>query len=124
VDDDPAMRKLVCAVIRRCGFEVWAAGSGLHALQIQQIRRIDLLVTDVVLPGISGPELAEQLAALQPGLKVLFISGYERSRIVRQYVLEEGLALLTKPFRVAELQTRVRDLLKPVVKPMTSGVQR
>jgi CheY-like chemotaxis protein len=123
VDDEPEVRKLLCAVIRRCGYEVWAAGSGLHALHFQQIRLIDLLITDVVLPGMSGPVLAEQFATVQPGLKVLYISGYERSRIVQQYVLEEGRPLLTKPFDVAELEARVRDLLKPAVKCAVCGVQ-
>jgi two-component system cell cycle sensor histidine kinase/response regulator CckA len=114
VDDEPEVRKLVCAMASQLGYNALAAGSGLHALATHQLfRPIDLLITDVVMEGMSGPALAERLTNLQPGLKVLYISGYGHSRVVRKYVVEAGHALLAKPFGARELEARLREMLAP-----------
>jgi len=120
VDDEPEVRKLVGAMVTQFGHNAITADSGEHALTMVKKRNttVDLLVTDVVAPGMSGPMLADKLAALQPGLKVLYISGYDNTYVVQKYVVEKGHALLTKPFTVKELEAKMHDLLFPAV---TSG---
>ncbi len=115
VDDEPEVRKLVSAMVGQFGYTVLTADSGEHALTVYSHHKepIDLLITDVVAPGMSGPMLADQLAALQPGLKVLFISGYDHTQVVQKYVVEKGHALLTKPFTAAQMQKKVEEMLKP-----------
>jgi two-component system cell cycle sensor histidine kinase/response regulator CckA len=113
VDDEPEIRKLVSAMVRQFGYEVMTADSGEHALTLYKNHKgpIALLITDVVAPGMSGPMLADKLTAIQPELKVLYISGYDNTHVVQKYVVERGHALLAKPFTVAELQTKMQQLL-------------
>src|SRR5882672_868122 len=104
VDDEPEIRKLVGAMVSQFGYTVLTADSGEHALTLCKNQGpLELLITDVVAPGMSGPMLADKLTALQPDLKVLYISGYDNTHIVQKYVVEKGHALLTKPFTVKEL---------------------
>ena len=93
------------------------ADSGDHALTIYKNHKapIELLITDVVAPGMSGPMLADKLCAVQPDLKVLYISGYDNTHVVQKYVVERGHALLSKPFTMEELQSKVTELLQPAV---------
>ena len=95
------------------GYEALTADSGEHALTLYHHlhRPIDLLITDVVAPGMSGPMLADKLSVEQPGLKVLFISGYDNTQVVQKYVVEKGHALLTKPFNLMQLKDRVAELI-------------
>jgi two-component system cell cycle sensor histidine kinase/response regulator CckA len=118
VDDEPEVRKLVGAMVTQFGHHAITADSGEHALTVfkKHGAPIDLLVTDVVAPGMSGPMLADKLSALQPDLKVLYISGYDNTHVVQKYVVEKGHALLTKPFTVKELEAKMHDLLYPVVR--------
>jgi CheY-like chemotaxis protein len=112
VDDEPEIRKLVGAMVGQFGYSVLTADSGEHALTLYRKHGpIDLLITDVVAPGMSGPMLADKLAEQQPGLRVLFISGYDNTHVVQKYVVEKGHALLAKPFTVAELRTKMTELL-------------
>ena len=112
VDDEPEIRKLVSAMVGGTGFQVLTADSGEHALTLYKKNRpIALLITDVVAPGMSGPMLADRLTALQPGLKVLYISGYDSTHVVQKYVVEKGHALLTKPFTLEEMKQKVSELL-------------
>ena len=73
--------------------------------------RIDLLFTDVVLPGKSGRVLADMASELRPGLKILFTTGYSRNAIVHQGRLDAGVQLITKPFTFEQLAARIRDVL-------------
>lgn len=112
VDDEPEVRKLVGAMVSNFGYSVLTADSGEHALTLYKNHGpIELLITDVIAPGMSGPMLADKLTELQPDLKVLYISGYDNTHVVQKYVVEKGHALLSKPFTVNELQTKVRELL-------------
>ena len=112
VDDEPEIRKLVGAMVGQFGYNVLTADSGEHALTLYRNHGpIELLITDVVAPGMSGPMLADKLIAQQPGLRVLFISGYDNTHVVQKYVVEKGHALLAKPFAVADLKAKVTELL-------------
>jgi len=113
VDDEAEVRKLVGAMVTQFGYQVLTADSGEHALTVyHKLKRpIDLLVTDVVAPGMSGPMLADRLTALQPDLKVLYISGYDNTHVVQKYVVEKGHSLLAKPFTLPQLQEKVREVL-------------
>lgn len=113
VDDEPEIRKLVGAMVGQFGYNVLTADSGEHALTLYKNHKapIDLLITDVVAPGMSGPMLADKLTAIQPGLKVLYISGYDNTHVVQAYVVEKGHALLSKPFSVVELGDKVREMI-------------
>jgi two-component system, cell cycle sensor histidine kinase and response regulator CckA len=115
VDDEPEVRKLVGAMVGQFGYQALTADSGEHALTVYRNlnRPIDLLITDVVAPGMSGPMLADKLAALQPDLKVLYISGYDNTHLVQKYVVEKGHVLLAKPFTLDQLKDQVRLLMAP-----------
>jgi CheY-like chemotaxis protein len=112
VDDEAEVRKLVSAMVNQFGYQALTADSGEHAVAVYKHlnRPIDLLITDVVAPGMSGPMLAEKLTAAQPGLKVLYISGYDNTQVVQKYVIEQGHALLTKPFTLKQLKEKVGEV--------------
>jgi CheY-like chemotaxis protein len=113
VDDEPEIRKLIAAIISQCGYQALTADSGEHAMTMCRNWNVplEMLITDVIVPGMSGPMLAEELAAMQPGLKVLYISGYADSHVVQKYVVERGHALLTKPFTLEALRSKMLELL-------------
>jgi two-component system cell cycle sensor histidine kinase/response regulator CckA len=113
VEDEESLRKLANMFLRDNGYQVLAAGDGAQALQIarQHTGPIHLLLTDVVMPGINGRVLAERLAAGQPGMKILYMSGYTDSFIAGHGVLEAGSHLLHKPFTEETLTRKVRELL-------------
>ena len=119
VDDEPEVRKLVSAMVAQAGYPVMTADSGEHAMTLYRHHKapIAMLITDVVAPGMSGPMLADKLTALQPDLKVLYISGYDNTHVVQKYVVEKGHALLAKPFTVAELQLKMMEVLNAPSKP-------
>ena len=106
VDDEPEIRKLVAAMLARNGYRVLSADSGENAIRLfKNNPDTDLLLTDVVAPGMSGPMIADQIAALKPDIKVLFMSGYDGTQVVQRYVVEKGYSLLTKPFTMEQLET-------------------
>ena len=113
VDDDVSIRHFLMRVLASHGYKVVKTGSPFAAVNLLQETPdpIDLLVTDVVMPEMNGPQLAERLREIRPGLKVLFISGYTRDALVRRGVLEEGVKLLAKPFMPEELVDWVRKTL-------------
>jgi CheY-like chemotaxis protein len=112
VDDEPEIRKLVTAMLARNGYRVLSADSGENALRLFKSNPdTDLLLTDVVSPGMSGPMIADQISALKPNIKVLFMSGYDGTQVVQRYVVERGYSLLTKPFSMEQLESKVRAVL-------------
>src|SRR5437016_554922 len=112
-EDEPAVRAIAQQALERQGYTVLAAPSGADALALaaQHGATIHLLLTDVVMPGMSGRDLADRLTAPRPGIRVLSISGYTDNAIVRHGMLEPGLAYLQKPFRPDALVRKVRDVL-------------
>ncbi|MEX2258004.1 MAG: CHASE domain-containing protein [Woeseia sp.] len=113
VEDDASVRKLVVANLEQMGYRVLEAADGAAALKLlRNGANIDLLFTDVILPGgMNGRELADECRSLRPGLRVLFTSGYTRNSIVHQGKLDEGVHLLSKPYRRDELSRKVRQVL-------------
>ncbi len=113
VEDADALRKLTHMLLEQHGYHVLVAANGAAALQLveQKPERIDLLLTDVIMPGLNGRALAERLEILQPSLKVLYMSGYTDDAIVNHGVLESGTQLLHKPFSEESLIRKVREVL-------------
>jgi PAS domain S-box-containing protein len=113
VEDESGVRTLVSQVLRTCGYTVLEASRGTDALRIWENHHgpIHLLVTDVVMPGMGGPELAGRLTALRPDLKVLYLSGYTDDAVVRHGVLRAEMDFLQKPFSPVVLARKVREVL-------------
>jgi two-component system, cell cycle sensor histidine kinase and response regulator CckA len=113
VEDEAAVRALTCQVLKGLGYAVLEAANGEEALRAcgPGGRRVDLLVTDVVMPGLGGRQLAERLLALHPGLRVLYLSGYPDDAVVRHGILEQEVNFLQKPFSPAALAQKVREVL-------------
>jgi DNA-binding NtrC family response regulator len=96
----------------RNGYKVLSADTGENAIRLfRKNPDTELLLTDVVAPGMSGPMIADEIAALKPGIKVLFMSGYDGTQVVQRYVIEKGYSLLVKPFTVEQLERKVRGVL-------------
>ena len=113
VEDEDGVRSLMARTLREQGFDVLTASGGAEALEIAggHERPPDLLVTDVVMPGMTGRELADTLRQQYPTLKVLFVSGYTDDALLKRGVMEAREALLAKPFLPRELGARVRQIL-------------
>jgi PAS domain S-box-containing protein len=113
VEDNDDLRTYLTEVLRELGYNVLVAPAGRSALALleQASRRIDLLLTDVVMPGMDGRELGRLAQELRPGLRVLYMTGYSRNAVVHQGRLDEGVQLLQKPISQALLAARVRDIL-------------
>jgi two-component system, cell cycle sensor histidine kinase and response regulator CckA len=113
VEDAEPLRKLAELFLKESGYRILSAADGQQALQIARLHfgPIHLLLTDVVMPGMNGRVLGERLAPTQPGMKVLYMSGYTDSFIAGHGVLEPGTQLLHKPFNQETLTRKVRDVL-------------
>ncbi len=117
VEDEEIVRELICEVLDEQGYHVLCEHDGRAGLQLAANHhgRIDLLLTDVIMPQMNGQELAAQLLAQRPGLKVLYVSGYSDNDIGDAGVLDGEVALLEKPFSPQALAQKVRAILsKPI----------
>jgi CheY-like chemotaxis protein len=116
VEDEPSLRKLTRKTLSDSGHKVFEAGDAFEALELSRKTEagIDLLLTDVIMPGMSGKKLADVLLAERPGIGVLYMSGYTDGEIATHGILEEGTAILRKPFTRDELMRRVEDALMAV----------
>jgi PAS domain S-box-containing protein len=116
VEDEQSVRELVSEYLAARGYKVLDAADGMQALEIAAAHKgkIQLLITDVVMPRVSGRELAARLAPTRPDLKVLYISGYTDDSVFRHGVLEGGMAFLQKPFNLKVLAAKIREILEHV----------
>ncbi|NVZ69173.1 ATP-binding protein [Pseudomonas costantinii] len=113
VEDDPAVRVLVGAVLKELGYGFVEAGDADTAVPIiESVQRIDLMISDVGLPGMNGRQLAEIGRQIRPDLKVLFITGYAEHAAVRGGFLDPGMQLITKPFTFDLLTAKVREMIR------------
>jgi CheY-like chemotaxis protein len=114
VEDEDVVRKVVARILERAGYRVLVASGGAEALALYERTPtpIDALVSDVVMPGMSGKELADHLVGRRPSLKVLLMTGYTDDEFLRRGILDEGRAMVLKPFSPRDLLEVLRDLLK------------
>ena len=113
VEDDPSVRLIVLEVLEELGYTAIEAVDGRNAIPIlQSSRRIDLLVSDVGLPGMNGRQLAEVARETRPDLRVLFITGYAQNAAVRGGFLDHGMGMMTKPFAIDALATKIQQMLR------------
>src|SRR5262245_22993699 len=130
VDDEPEVMALAASVLREEGYTIIATGDPREALRIARRRpeRIDLLVTDVVMPGMNGRELAGRLRVFRPGIKILFMSAHNAETVENYGIrLAPGEPFVVKPFAVADLAEKVRAVLHghlPVAGPHGAPVTR
>jgi two-component system, cell cycle sensor histidine kinase and response regulator CckA len=113
VEDEEAVRHLVARVLRKQGYHVLQASSGEQALEIAATATnpVDLLLSDIVMPGLNGRQLVQRLRAEQPGLRVILMSGYSDAEVLKHREVPPDTPFLQKPFTPAQLLTRVRDTL-------------
>jgi len=113
VEDDDALRTVACRALVQCGYHVLEASDGQEALRTcaQHDGKIHLVVTDMVMPEMSGAELAELIAESFPDVRVLLMSGYTRDEAARRGIASERYSFLEKPFTPTKLAARVRELL-------------
>jgi signal transduction histidine kinase len=113
VEDDPAVRALVCQVLGELGYAYLEAGDAVGAVPIlESTQRIDLMISDVGLPGMNGRQLADIGRQMRPDLKVLFITGYAENAGVRAGFLDTGMQMITKPFAFDQLTAKVREMIE------------
>jgi PAS domain S-box-containing protein len=122
VEDEANVRHLAREYLQQIGYSVLEAADSTEALEISAAYQgaIHLLLTDVIMPGMNGRELAQRFCAQRPGAKVIFMSGYTENAIGHNGTLDNGIVLLQKPFTLAALKTKVREMLHPI-RPAKEG---
>ncbi len=113
-EDEDGVRSLTREVLEKYGYTVLEAANGEEALKVAESHEgpVDLLLSDVVMPRMGGPELAQALVARRPDVKVLYMSGYTDHPMVRRGVVNAGVAFLQKPFTPTALVSRIREVLE------------
>jgi two-component system, cell cycle sensor histidine kinase and response regulator CckA len=111
VEDEPSLRSVLSGYMRERGYRLYEAGDAQEALDIARKNPIDLLLTDIVMPGISGPELAAEMAAARPQMRVVFMSGYAEHAALQDALLLPNALFLEKPFRLSGLIRKVNQAL-------------
>jgi PAS domain S-box-containing protein len=113
VEDEALVLDVATRILTQHGYSVLAARSGAEALRLLDSNRgrIQLLLTDVVMPGLTGKDVADRVSKVRPGIRVLYMSGYPESVIASQGVVEQGIRLVSKPFKAADLLEHVRAVL-------------
>jgi two-component system cell cycle sensor histidine kinase/response regulator CckA len=113
VEDDEAVSQLAVRVLRLAGYSVLTASSGAEAMQILERhgKPVHLVLTDIVMPGMSGPDLAAQLGEISPRTKIIFTSGYTDDSIVNQQLPGAAAHFIAKPYTTADLTRTVREVL-------------
>ena len=113
VEDEKIVRDLALRILKRLGYHVIHASDGGKAFMLAEsyTERIDLLMTDVVMPGMNGRQLAERLSKIHPEMKVLYTSGYTENAIAHHGIIDEGLNFIGKPYALQVLAPKIRDVL-------------
>jgi two-component system, cell cycle sensor histidine kinase and response regulator CckA len=126
VEDELGLRTVVDESLRQEGYRVLLAANGMDALQVAERHQgpIQLLITDVIMPFVSGPQLAQSLKMLRPETRVLYISGYTADKFADYPKLDPDLALLQKPFKLVDLAQKVRDLMNQGDTPYPRHIQQ
>ena len=119
VEDEAALREVTQRILARNGYEVLVASNGYEAINLATTgtQRLDVLLTDVVMPGMQGKEVAERVRRLRPEVRVLYMSGYTHGLLGVQGVLEPGVHLLEKPFSETSLLAKLHVVLAPPERP-------
>jgi CheY-like chemotaxis protein len=113
VEDEAVVRSLILEVLAELGYTALEAADGPSGLRFLRSKaRVDLLVTDVGLPGMNGRQLADAAREMRPDLKVLFITGYAHNAIIANGVLEAGMEMLGKPFALNRLAAKIRTMIE------------
>jgi signal transduction histidine kinase len=114
VEDESSMRRFAVDALRELGYSVIHAEGGKDAIaMLSNHARIDLLVTDIIMPEMNGRQLAEEVQRQRPGVKVLYMTGFTRNAVVHNGVVDDGVNLMTKPFSLSDFGERVARLLQP-----------
>jgi CheY-like chemotaxis protein len=128
VEDEESVRELVRLTLAARGYKVLEAENGECGLRVAESckEHIDILITDVVMPGIGGRELAKKLLALRPGISVLYLSGYTEDAVITHGALGANTAFLQKPFTLQNLARKVREVLrsKPAPGPAPKSIAK
>jgi CheY-like chemotaxis protein len=114
VEDEQMVRALASTILERQGYHVVACASGAEALALMKSlerQPVDLLLTDLVMPGMSGRELAERVVSQRPNVRVLYTSGYTEDVVIHRGIADDDMQFLAKPYSVQELSRRVREVL-------------
>jgi DNA-binding response OmpR family regulator len=113
VEDDASVRSVIARALLRAGYCVLAASDGTEALEsaVRAPSPVDLVISDVVMPGVSGPTVADAMRKLFANVKVLYVSGYTRDAMALRGVIDEGVEVVQKPFTADILLARVRSIL-------------
>jgi CheY-like chemotaxis protein len=112
VEDDPLERYLVCGVLRRDGYQVEEARDGAEALDVVRTKRIDLVITDLVMPKLNGFKFVEQLHLIEPRMPMIFTTGY-LCAVTGKTLLHDVAVVLTKPVELDALRSAVHRILTP-----------
>src|SRR5690349_17844591 len=123
VDDEPLVLRVLQGVLSSRGYQVWGALNGTEALELasREGAPIDVLVTDVIMPGMNGVELARLMSRIRPGLRVLFTAGMPDTPTIQSGIVARGYPLLAKPFLPAELDAKIRELLSATLARGAAG---
>jgi len=111
VEDDEGIRLLVRLMLESCGYTVFSAAGGQEALSYCEKHDVAMIVTDIMMPKMTGDELVGRVKELRPDVKTLFLSGYTRNAVSRQGMIDHGSAFLEKPFSAHLLACKVREVL-------------
>lgn len=115
VEDESRLREVTCAGLRYLGYTVFEASNGAEALKVIAAKpQIHCLFTDIVMPGMTGRQLADEALKQRPDLKVLYTTGYTRNAVVHNGVLDPGVNLLPKPFTLDQLALKLREVFGPL----------
>jgi len=114
VEDEPFVREVVAEILRSAGYRVLKARQAVEAMRVFRRHRkeVELLITDVVMPGQNGCDLARDLSGICPGLITIFVSGYPETVLTKDGTLESGVFYLPKPFSAADLLQQVRQVMQ------------